>query len=461
MSIRCLIRISIAALLILARPAVPQAADNATWNVGISKVKITPEQPQWMAGYGGRTHPSEGTLHDIWVKVVALETADGGRAVVVTSDLLGFPPVVAERICTELKTRCGLERAQIMLTCSHTHCGPALDGALFDCYPLEDSHRAVIKQYTAGLEKKVVGAVAEAIAALQPATLSAGQGEAGFAANRRKNGKLDVAAMRAKGIRPEGPDDHDVPVLAIRSPKGELRASLLGYACHNTSLSFYQWCGDYAGFAQIALEQKHPGMQAMFWIGCGADQNPLPRRTVELCQQYGESLAKATEEVLAKPMQPIAPRLRTSFARIRLAFQDQPTRETLEKMVKENRSPYQKRWASRLLGELQQGKPFPKDCSYPVQVWKLGNDQLWIALGGEVVVDYSLLFKKTYGRTTWVTGYANEVMSYIPSHRIWEEGGYEAGAFSVYGLPADRWTEDIETQISQCVGKLVKQVSTK
>src|SRR6185295_419669 len=44
----------------------------------------------------------------------------------------------------------------------------------------------------------------------------------------------------------------------------------------------------------------------------------------------------------------------------------------------------------------------------------------------------------------WVTGYANDVMAYIPSRRLWEEGGYQAGAFEVYGLPATRWCPDIE-----------------
>lgn len=54
-----------------------------------------------------------------------------------------------------------------------------------------------------------------------------------------------------------------------------------------------------------------------------------------------------------------------------------------------------------------------------------GGDHLFLhALGGEVVVDYSLWYKKDYGCNTGVTGYANDVMAYIPSRRVWEEGGY-------------------------------------
>jgi neutral ceramidase len=204
------------------------------------------------------------------------------------------------------------------------------------------------------------------------------------------------------------------------------------------------------------LEQKYPGMQAMFYMGCGSDQNPLPRRTVELCQKYGGMLASAVGDVLDKPMEALPPRLRVAFTTIDLPFGEQPTREQLEALRK--KKSYEKNWAERLLRELDQGKPFIKSYPYPIQVWKLGTKQLWIVLGGEVVVDYALLFKAKYGPKTWVTGYANDVMSYIPSHRIWEEGRYEAGAFSVYGLPALRWCEDIQQRIMGSVDRLVGQV---
>ena len=85
-----------------------------------------------------------------------------------------------------------------------------------------------------------------------------------------------------------GPFDHDVPVLAVRNADYELKTIVFGYACHSTVLSFTKWSGDYPGFAQIELEKIYRNVDAMFWVGCGADQNPLPRRTVELAQHYGQ-----------------------------------------------------------------------------------------------------------------------------------------------------------------------------
>jgi hypothetical protein len=245
-------------------------------------------------------------------------------------------------------------------------------------------------------------------------------------------------------------------VLAVRTPQGRLLAVVFGYACHCTTLSSYGWSGDYAGFAEIALEESHPETIAMFHAGCGADQNPLPRREVRLCRRYGAMLAAAVEEVLRTSMRPIAPRLATDYRLVDLDYEKVLSESELKAAAE--KGGYAGRRAKRLLGDLQQGKTFADGYSYPVQAWKLGADQLWISLGGEVVVDYSLQLKARYGPHTWVTGYANDVMAYIPSRRVWEEGGYEAGAFAVYGQPTDRWAGDIEERINACVDRLVKDL---
>lgn len=445
---------SIVAVFVALLPCGFLPAAEPVWKVGIAQAKITPEKPLWLAGYAARDRPAEGTLHELWIKVLVLQSTDGGRAVFVASDLLGWPKDMSERVCAELKTGCKLDRSQVMLTATHTHSGPVLRDALYDIYPLDEKQRALIEEYTAALEKTAVATVVKALSQLTPATLWAGEAVTNFATNRRNNPQAEVDNLLARGLTLKGPVDHDVPVLAVRSPEGRLLAVVFGYACHGTTLSAYRWSGDYAGFAQIALQESHPGALAMSYAGCGADQNPLPRREVTLCRRYGHMLAAAVEEALRTPMRPIRPRLRTGFRLLDLDFEKVLSKSELEAAA--GKGGYAGRRAERLLSQLNQGKTLAKSYPYPVQAWKLGSNQLWISLGGEVVVDYSLRLKATYGRRTWVAGYANDVMAYIPSRRVWEEGGYEAGAFSVYGLPTDRWAPDIEERIAACVGRLVK-----
>jgi len=428
-----------------------------TWKAGTAKTVITPKQPLWMAGYATRTHPADGTLHDLYMRVLALEDAAGRRAVIVSSDLLGIPRSIAENVTAAIEKQYNLSRAQVMLNASHTHTGPVLRSALYDAYPIDEQKKKRIEAYSTELEATIVRTVGEALAHLAPATVSVAQGSADFAVNRRTNREPDVPMLREQHAL-KGPVDHSVPVLTARSPDGKLLAVVFGYACHNTCLSFYEWSGDYAGFAETNLEQTHPGAVALFHMGCGGDQNPLPRRTVELCRKYGKKMSDAVEAVVSQPMEPLAPSIETAFETVTLHLGAAPSRATLKRLASGPDS-YIRRWAARLLGEMDAGHPFPRTYPYPVQVWKMGHKQLWVVLGGEVVVDYALRLKGNYGPETWVTSYANDVMAYIPSLRVLREGGYEGNtSMMVYGMPAERWGEDVEELILSAVDRLVKQV---
>ena len=439
-------------LLVFSQSAVAESG----WKAGVARAKITPAEPMWMAGYGNRDRPSEATEQDLWLKALAMEDAVGRRLVLVTTDLLGLPRQLSNHVTRRLQGKLGLARDAIMLTSSHTHCGPVLHDALYDIYPLDDSERAKVEAYSRLLEDQMVETMAEAFENLAPASLWAGRGEAGFAVNRRENPASEVPERREQGTL-VGPVDHSVPVLRVEGSNGKLLAVVFGYACHNTTLSYYKWCGDYAGFAQEALELSHPSATAMFYSGCGADANPLPRRSLELCKDYGNQLADAVEQVLGGSMQRVQPGARTAFSLVDLSLDRLPTRSELQQKA-DSGNVYVKRWATRLLGKLDRGEPLRQSYPYPIQVWKLGDGLTWIALGGEVVVDYSLRLKKELGDSIWVTAYANDVMAYIPSLRVLKEGGYEGeSSMRVYGLPTT-WAPDVEERVVAEVHRLVRLV---
>jgi hypothetical protein len=439
---------------------------HGSWKAGTAKAVITPKSPMWMAGYASRTRPGDRTLHELYIRVLALEDAEGKRAVVLSSDLLGIPRSISDHVSAALHEKFGLSRGQIMLNASHTHSGPVLRGALYDAYPLDDAEKQRINAYSDELEATMVRAVGEALGKMVPATLARGEGSTDFAVNRRNNREADVPAIRAQHAL-RGPSDHSVPVLAVRTPEGKLLAVLFAYACHNTTLGIQQWNGDYAGFAESQLEAAHPGAVALFCMGCGADQNPIPRRTVELCRKYGRMMSDAVEAVLARRLVALSPSLRTEYETVSLKLGAEPTRKELQTLAADRTAgAYIQRWATRLLKELNAGKPLPRSYSYPIEVWQLGGKQLWIALGGEVVVDYDLRFKERYGADAWVTSYANDVMAYIPSLRVLREdmirtGGYEGNtSMMVYGMPAQRWSESIEETIATAVDQLVHRVES-
>ena len=437
----------------------PLGAAEALWKAGVARANITPTTPLLLAGYASRDKPAEGKVMELWIKALALEDAEGHRAIVLTSDTLGIPQSIYHSVCAALKARFGLLPEQIILSASHTHCGPVLRGALYDMYPLDDAQRLLIENYSAELETNIVKTIGKALADLSPARISSGQGSTSFAVNRRTSREADVPKLIQQGAL-KGPVDHAVPVLAVFLPDGKLKAVLFGYACHNTVMAFYQWSGDYAGFAQIALEKSHPEAMAMFFMGCGGDQNPLPRQKLELAERYGNMLAAGVEEVLLSPPRTLPARLKTTMEMVNLNFGPAPTEVELEKMLQEKALSH-RNWAARLLAQLKAGKPFIRTYPFPIQAWRLGEAQFLITLGGEPVVDYALKFKQEFGPQTWVAGYCNDVMTYIPSARVLKEGGYEGGGAMIpYGQPALRWADDVEDLISAAVGRLIERVKS-
>jgi hypothetical protein len=432
----------------------------ATWKAGAAKVVITPDKPMWLSGYSSRDKPSEGKVHDLWAKALALEAASGKRGVLVTLDLVGIPREVSLAVCAEIKKKHGLPREVVLLNVSHTHSGPVVGSNLRTMYFLDAEQSARVEEYTKSLQSKIVSLVGDALAALKPARVEWGNGHATFAVNRRNNKEADVPKLREQGML-KGPADHDVPVLAVRDPDGRLKAVAFGYACHATVLPFYQWCGDYPGFAQLAVEKLHPDAVALFWAGCGGDQNPLPRRSVALAEEYGKRLAEAVEAVIAAPMTPLESRFTAAYEEIPLAFGDLPSRDNLVRDTTA-KDKYVAERARLLLKRIEKEGSLSGTYPYPVQTWQFGNSFTWIALGGEVVVDYSLRLKCELGTTaTWVAGYSNDVMAYIPSLRVLKEGGYEGGGAMVYYGQPTAWSPRVEESIIRAVHEQVDKLRKK
>jgi hypothetical protein len=420
---------------------------------GTAKKKITPTEPLWMAGYASRKEPCNTTQHDLWVKSLAIQDAKGEKFVLLTSDLCGIPRSVSIAVAAEVQKKTGLKREQILLTCSHTHCGPVVYGNLTDMYDLTPDQPAKLKAYTENLKTWMVEVIVDSLREMKPGKLSIGTGTAGFAKNRREFKDKGVVI----GANPEGPVDRDVPVLKIEDEKGTVKAIVFGYACHNTTLGIMEWNGDYAGFAQIELEKKYPHAQAMFWIGFGADTNPAPRSKLELAIQHGKELADAVDAIVKKPLTELKGAVRCKYVEISIPLDTLPDPSKWKADALSKTTAVRNR-ANQMLKLLETGK-IPQDYPhYPIQTVQFSGELTWILLGGEVVIDYNLRLKKELNLKTpiWFTGYANDVMAYIPSARVLKEGGYEADSSQIYyGMPT-KWSEKIEDTIITKVKELVK-----
>lgn len=448
------------------------------WKASAISTRITPEKPIWMAGYAARTGSFEGIRQDLHAKTLAIEDGDGQRLVIVTLDLVGVPRKLRDAIEKHTTQKHHLPPGSLLLNASHTHSGPMIrtyqprgknlpDQVASSKVAPEDKQQllSAVHDYNKLLVKKINASIDQALTTLAPAQLKYSFARCGFAMNRRS--KQPDGSFK-NSPNPDGLVDQTVPTLQIYDAKGEkLKSVLFGYACHATTLGDKMIHGDWPGYAQQYFETDHPGSVAMFMNGCSGDQNPYPRRKVAYVESHGRAMATAIDAaIFANPVTVSGP-LRSLLEWTPVAYDIPPTKADLLER-KKSKDPYEKHYAELLLDDLKHNGSLAESYPVPVQVIRFGDSLTLAAIGGEVVIDYALRLKKELGAKNkgaiWIAGYSNDVMCYIASKRIIEEGGYEGKTSMRYvrsGIHPTHWSPSIEDTLVKKVHQLNDQLDNK
>ncbi|MFB6219400.1 MAG: hypothetical protein ABEH77_09565 [Halobacteriaceae archaeon] len=402
------------------------------WRAGTASATITPEEPLMLGGYWAREGPAEGAEHDLRAEVLALSDGAGGRAVLVSLDLLFVP----DGLRAAVVEACDVTADGLFVTATHTHSGPETRPARAEIEDWDPRFRDRQAAYLDRAERAVVGAVERALADPAPATVALGRGRAGFAMNRRveRDGEFGI------GASPDRPVDHEVPVLRVGTDGnrrdrdgddggGTPAALVFGYACHPTTrgAEWRQYSADWVGYAKAALRERYPGVTPLFVPGCAGDQAPFPRDRPALAKRHGEALANAVEAGAEADPRPLGGRLDSAFRTVDLAL-DVPDRAALEAGLDAGDAGTRGR-CRYLLSAYPDG--VPDSYAYPVQRLDVGDLTL-VGLAGEPVVAYADRLDAELDGPTWTAGYCHEYCGYVPTPRIIAEGGYEGG----------RWVEN-------------------
>lgn len=430
------------------------AAEPRRLHVGVASIDITPDYPVRLHGYGNRRTNSEGVAQRLFAKALAFGTDTEGPSILFTVDNLGVSGAITDEVAGRLQQRGNIPREQIALCSSHTHSAPMLTGVAPNIFSSDiiPEQQAAIDRYTRTLVDKLEQVARAALANRAPSYLSWTEGMVTFAKNRRviRDGQAQF------GENNTAPVDHTLATLFVRGADNSLRAVLVNYACHCTTLGgeFNHLHGDWAGCAQAALERDHPGAIALISIGCGADANPSPRGKLDHAQAHGEALAAEVKRLLTQQAKPLINLPTGRLQRFNLDFDPHFTpAQWQERAAKPGIVGYH---ARKNLARLARGEKLPTTLPYLVQSWRFGDDLAMVFLAGEVVVDYELRLKRELDATRlWVNAYANDVPCYIPSRRILAEGGYEAeDSLWYYDRPA-RLATSSEDRIVKSVYDLV------
>jgi hypothetical protein len=427
--------------------------------VGIAEIDITPSEPIRLTGYGNREQPTSEVKQRLWAKALAFGS-DPDAAVLIAVDLIGVSRTLSDEVARRL-TNVPVRREQFALSATHTHTGPALAGVLPYIFnvPATPDQQAAIERYTSALTGRLEHAARTALANRRPSRLTWAQGRAGFAANRRV---IKEGRWTGFGVTPGGSVDHTMPMLVVHDAGGALRAVLVNYACHATTLEAKDnyLHGDWPGVAKERLQERHPGVTALVTVGTGADANPNPRGGgLPDVEKHAAAIADEVDRLLAASLRPLTSAPRGRMTTIDLELAPPPARSEWEERAK--KSAPEGFQARAILAALDRGAPVPSTARYPVQTWSFGNELAMVFLGGEVVADYGLRLERELDASRlWVNAYSNDVAFYVASRRQIPEGGYEVDRSMVfYGQPS-RLGDGTEDRIISTVRSLLPATFT-
>ncbi len=423
------------------------------YSIGSQTIDVTPPVGVFLAGYGGRHEPSDGVYHPL--RAVTTVIDDGVAPLLLVSiEWLGFYDRTAEAR-RRIAAATGIAPERMVLSGTHTHCGPVLRHNV----DLR-RHGKIDEAYIDRVLDALAQSAREALDRAAPARLRVGASWCGFASSRRRpDGPGKVVYKPSL----DAPHDHEVAVVVVESPDGELRQVLFSYACHPISAGpITQIGGDFAAYACDYLEDAYAGAEVCFFQGCAGDQKVDVRgadgdgwRNLELAEvrTLGQQLGKAVQRVVdTDDLRPVSGPVATSQTMLKLRTES-TDREVLEESARSG-AEYVREWAEYHLELERRGEQAVREHDFEVQTICFGESLLIVTLAGEMNVEYALRCKRIWGgrfADVLVLGYSNEMVGYVPVRRQIPEGGYEVVDNNRYQLYTGPFGEETEEMIFAAV----------
>jgi hypothetical protein len=390
--------------------------------VGGATTDITPplEAGILMSAAQRKWAPFAGVRSPLRARALAL--ADGGRRVALVSlDLLGISGKAfgggarfKARIVAVAKR--AVRPADLVLTATHTHAAPETLGLTDLC------RTRPFTRWVGDLAERIGDAVGRAAERMEPCRLRAASIEApGLAIHRRIKTTRGVV-LSSPEPPPEavlsraGATDPTVNVAAFTGRTGELVALLVNACCHPV----HEMClplvsSDYPGEMCSALERRHPGATVLFFNGAAGNINPPTVSGGPAdAQAHGQKLAAVVEEAFARAADTPVGRQATGRSSL-------PEERSAQGMILLGRR------RVLLPGRTLAGRPSKVPVRTEIAGLRLGS-LLFIFIPGELFVEIGLAIRKApLFATTWIVGYAEDYIGYIPTRAAFDEGGYELG----------------------------------
>ncbi len=403
-----------------------------TLQAGAAQVDITPPPGLEMYGFFNRItehRKASGTLDPLFARVLVLQAGDR-RLALVTLDLgRTFNEAWLGRLRAAVKDDSRVDA--VIVAASHTHSGPNI----LDVYP----DGRVPAWEDAALDK-VAHAVHQAAAALEPARIGTGYGNAYIGYNRRQVDPAGHVTMmwRNPDKVANGPVDSTVGVIRVDRADGSPIALLVNYACHPTVLGSdnLRYSADFIGPMAATVAASWDGKPVCFFLqGAAGDINPyfdgtpLDQGAVEKRDWTGRELGTEAARVARGIKTAEAAAASIDFADDVMVF---PWRWEPGKFRQDLLRVDGPLILQDHADVLASDSP-PAELSLHVTTLLINRQIGLVGMPGEPFVDFQESWRdRCPVRACFFLGYANGYYDYIPTIRAATQGGYGAGDSNTY-----------------------------
>lgn len=384
--------------------------------IGIAKEMVTPHVLSKMAGYASRTETFKGIHDDLYVRSCLLKN-EPKQIVLIAFDIIQFSYSLNEKIQDYLLHRYGVERQQVIISYSHTHAGPEVKHyrhydkpCAIEDFLLERTKCCIDKMF-----------------------LNIFEGDAFYAetsgdwnVNRRKKvGNDTVMAPNYEEIK-----DRELWILILKDTRSNIRGIFYNYSCHPVTLSTTLYLSsEFPGRINQLLEASYYGCIAGFLQGSAGNMRPLISAkggkflpcTFEEVDQMSTSISLAVKNVIDKAAyKKINPILDAVSFVIPVALQPLP-KEEFQQLVDKTTSSLKETY--RYI--VDHYDALSEIVNIHAGIVKLSEELYLVYMGGEICYEVKQVVKELFkGKDLFFLGY-HEAITYIPSDKLIEEGGYE------------------------------------
>jgi hypothetical protein len=402
----------------------------------------------------GKAAGQEGLLR---AAAVVIEGPRAKRIALVAADVLMINRDVLDRAARRIEAATGIPFDHILINATHTHHAPTT-------VTIHGYERDLA--FTKQVEEKIVAAATRASNRLSSASFRFRLGEESSVGKNSRlllgDGTIYWVGPLSDAVRPTGPFDPELPVLAFQRADGRYEALLFNHSTHTIgtlkagvrSPSFY-------GLAAQELE-KTTGGTVLFFEGASGSTHNLDVTPAEAIYRIEQAVKLALDQAERRPVRSVLARRKEIAVKVR-TFRDDAddlavvgyctkrikdakaaaavidTFRAMRKKVAAHQGEELKSWVQALLiGDIAiVGVP----------------GEFFTALGQEIK-------RRSPYRYTYVFELANDYVGYIPDRAAFDRGGYQVWT----GLHSflERGTgEAIVTAAAELLAELARESSDK